>query len=73
MDRIAYVLGDAGATLLPAHAATLSKAPRGVDVLDLEQAELYSGPDADPEPAKRSFPTWRTSSIPPVPPASPRG
>jgi surfactin family lipopeptide synthetase A len=43
-ERVGFVLGDAGASMLLVHGATAAKAPAGSRVLNLEDAELYAGP-----------------------------
>ena len=47
-DRIRYVLADAGVGLLLVHGATVTKAIPGVQVINLEQPGLYTGPSHNP-------------------------
>jgi len=47
-DRVAYVLGNAGVSLLLVHGATRAKAPAGMRVVDLEDPATYAGPSENP-------------------------
>jgi len=47
-DRIRYVLADAGVGIVLVHGATASKALQGVQVINLEQMDVYKGPTQNP-------------------------
>jgi amino acid adenylation domain-containing protein len=47
-ERLRYVLDNAGVKILLVHAATVSKAPTGLTLIDLEQPQTYRGPVSNP-------------------------
>lgn len=47
-DRTRYVLADAGVSILLLHGATVTKGIPGVQVINLEQPDLYTGPSHNP-------------------------
>lgn len=47
-ERLRYVLDDAGVKILLVHAATVSKAPAGLTLIDLERPQTYTGPVSNP-------------------------
>ncbi|MFT3868854.1 MAG: amino acid adenylation domain-containing protein [Nibricoccus sp.] len=48
VERISYVLQNAGVNLLLVHGATAGKAPAGVPTVNLEQVETYNFPGTNP-------------------------
>lgn len=54
VERVSYVLRDAGVTLLLVHGATLEKAPQDATAINLERADLYAeGAEENPGPIAR--------------------
>jgi surfactin family lipopeptide synthetase A len=47
-ERLRYFIEDAGVNILLVHAVTVSKAPAGLTVIDLEQPQTYTGPVTNP-------------------------
>jgi amino acid adenylation domain-containing protein len=47
-DRLRYVLDNAGVKTLLIHAATASKAPANLTLINLEQPQTYTGPVSNP-------------------------
>jgi len=47
-DRLAYVLSDARVRVLLVHGATAAKAPPGLAIINLEQAQAYTGLESNP-------------------------
>jgi surfactin family lipopeptide synthetase A len=47
-ERLNYLLNNAGVELLLVHTATTAKAPAGVELIDLEDPALYTGPISNP-------------------------
>jgi D-alanine--poly(phosphoribitol) ligase subunit 1 len=47
-DRLGYVLADARVDILLVHAATAMKVPPGVQTINLEQPQVYTGPTTNP-------------------------
>lgn len=47
-ERLRYTLDNAGVKIVLVHAATVSKAPKGLALIDLEHPQTYTGPVSNP-------------------------
>jgi D-alanine--poly(phosphoribitol) ligase subunit 1 len=65
-ERLRYVLDNAGVKILLVHAATVSKAPEGMTLIDLEQSQTYTGPISNPvivnEPGNLAYVIYTSGS-----------